>query len=82
MEKNVGSLDAMLRVVMGLALLIVATVVAPAWVLSVAAVAIALVLLYTALSERCPLYRVFHWSTRHEPHAPVGPTPSQPSRPA
>ena len=73
MEKNVGSIDSVIRVMIGLVLLFVAAVVARVWIVSAAAVLIALVLLYTALSERCPAYRLFGWSTRKEPGAPVGP---------
>jgi len=73
MEKNVGSVDSVIRVMIGLVLLFAAAALAPKWILSAVAVLVALVLLYTALSERCPLYGLFHCSTRKEPPAPVGP---------
>lgn len=76
MERNVGSIDSVVRAMAGLVLLMTAAALSSVWIASAALVLVSLVLLYTALSERCPAYRLFGWSTRREP------PPPQPHAPA
>lgn len=70
MERNVGSIDSVIRAMVGLALIISAAALSSVWIASAALVAVALVLLYTALVERCPAYRLFGWSTHRRVQAP------------
>ena len=76
MDRNVGNIDSVIRVVAGLALLIGAAALSSVWIASVALVLVSLVLFYTALTERCPAYRAFGWSTRRK--VPPPPTTPQP----
>lgn len=76
MERNVGSTDSVIRVMAGLGLLIAAAALSSVWITSVALVLVSVVLFYTALTERCPAYRAFGWSTRRK--APPPPTTPQP----
>jgi hypothetical protein len=75
MERNVGSIDSAVRAMVGLGLLMTAAALSSVWIASAALIAVSLVLLYTALTERCPAYRVFGWNTRREPPPPVRPEP-------
>lgn len=75
MVRNVGNIDSILRAVAGLGLLVAAAAVSPAWIASGALVVVALVLLVTALTERCPAYRLFGWTTRREAPPPTTPEP-------
>ncbi len=56
MTRNMGSLDAVIRVMLGLALLLAAGVLVKWTVLSIGLVVILLPLLWTALRGSCPLY--------------------------
>lgn len=56
MTRNVGSLDAVIRVTLGLALLLAAGVLWKWTALSVGLVVISLPLFWTALRGSCPLY--------------------------
>lgn len=56
MTRNVGSLDAVIRVTLGLALLLAAGVIWKWTALSVGLVVISLPLFWTALKGSCPLY--------------------------
>lgn len=75
MERNMGSIDSVVRAMVGLALIITAAALSSVWIASASLVAVALVLLYTALVERCPAYHLFGWSTRREPRPPTTPQP-------
>lgn len=67
MKKNVGSIDRAARLVIALALLVVAVIVGfggtGATVVSVIAIVLAVVLAVTALVGTCPLYTVLHVDT-------------------
>lgn len=73
MDRNVGSSDSVIRAMVGLALIVTAAALSSVWMASAALVLVALVLLYTALTERCPMYGLFGWSTRREPPTPAKP---------
>lgn len=75
MERNVGSIDSAVRAMIGLGLLMTAAALSSVWIASAAVVLVSLALLYTALSERCPAYRLFGWNTRREPPPPTTPEP-------
>lgn len=70
MERNVGSIDSVMRVMLGLGLLITAAALSSVWIARIALVIAALMLCYTALTERCPAYRMFGWNTRPKTPGP------------
>ncbi|MBZ0303764.1 MAG: DUF2892 domain-containing protein [Anaerolineae bacterium] len=59
MTHNVGNTDRIVRIILGVAL-IVAVVYFQSWLLGI----VALIPLATALMKWCPLYALFHHSTR------------------
>jgi hypothetical protein len=75
MERNVGSIDSVVRALVGLGLLITAAALSSVWIAAAALVLAAVMLLYTGLTERCPAYRLFGWNTRHGAPPPAAPTP-------
>lgn len=75
MERNVGSTDSVIRAMVGLGLIVTAAALSSVWIASASLVVVALVLLYTALNERCPAYHLFGWSTRREAPPPTTPQP-------
>lgn len=75
MERNVGSIDSIVRAIVGLGLLVAAAALSSVWIAAAAMVVVALVMLVTALSERCPAYHLFGWNTRREPPPPTTPAP-------
>ena len=75
MDRNVGSSDSVIRAMVGLALIVTAAGLSSVWMASAALVLVALVLLYTALTERCPMYHLFGWNTRPEASPPTTPEP-------
>jgi hypothetical protein len=79
MERNVGSTDSVLRAMVGLCLLMTGAALSSVWIASAALVVVSLVLLYTALTERCPAYRALGWTTRRQTPPPVRPSPHTPA---
>lgn len=75
MDRNVGSIDSVIRAMVGLGLIITAAALSSVWIASAALVVVALILLYTGLTERCPAYHLFGWNTRREPPPPTTPQP-------
>ncbi len=63
MYANVGTVDARLRVALGVIMILVAAVFNQNPVISLAAGLIALILFGTALIRFCPLYRLLHIDT-------------------
>ena len=64
MRKNVGDGDSVLRVIIGLGLLLAAAGAMHWAIVSIALVVVAMLLLYTALTQWCPLYKVLGINTR------------------
>lgn len=64
MYKNVGRLDACIRGGLAIALFVVAIVFNRSPVISLAAALLALILMGTALTKSCPLYRILHFDSR------------------
>jgi hypothetical protein len=60
MQKNVGRLDACIRGALAIVLFVVAVVFNRSPVISLAAALLALILMGTALTRSCPLYRALH----------------------
>ena len=75
MDRNVGSIDSVIRAMVGLGLIITGAALSSVWIASATLVVVALILLYTGLTERCPAYRLFGWNTRREPPPPSTPQP-------
>ncbi|WP_341235216.1 DUF2892 domain-containing protein [uncultured Sulfitobacter sp.] len=67
MNANLGNLDRVIRIILGLALIVAPLLNIPAvWsstVLSYGSMAVGLVLVVTGLFRFCPLYRIFGIST-------------------
>lgn len=67
MTANLGSIDRLLRLVIGIILLAAPFLAAGAFagnaVLTYGAIAIGAILVVTALFRFCPIYRVFGWKT-------------------
>ncbi|HUL01764.1 MAG TPA: DUF2892 domain-containing protein [Gemmatimonadales bacterium] len=73
MRKNVGDGDSVIRVMIGLVLLFAAAGVLNLVVVSMGLVFVAVLLLYTALTEWCPLYSLLGINTRaNRPGKPGG----------
>ena len=72
MKKNVGDGDSVIRVMLGLALLFVAAGLLQWVVVSMGLVVVAVLLLYTALTEWCPLYSWLGINTRATHHGGHG----------
>ena len=73
MRKNVGDGDSVIRVMIGLALLFAAAGVMHLVVVSMGLVVVAVLMLYTALTEWCPLYALLGINTRaNHPGRPGG----------
>jgi len=75
MGKNEGPIDRLVRVVAGVAAVVVAFVVGPASVLGIVLFVVAAVLIVTAAVGFCPLYRLFGISTCPVPSAKVDKEP-------
>ena len=73
MRKNVGDGDSVIRVMIGLALLFAAAGVMQWVALSMGLVVLAVLLLYTALTEWCPLYTWLGINTRARHGGTSGP---------
>lgn len=73
MVPNVGKADGGIRLVVGVALFILAALLAPAPLVSLLAALAGVVLIGTALTRRCPLYALLGLDTcpgRHHPQHP------------
>lgn len=68
MQQNVGRLDAWIRGVLAVVSLVVAVIFNHIPLLSLAAAALALVMVGTALTRSCPLYRMLDVGTARETH--------------
>ncbi len=71
MVRNVGAIDAMLRGVLAVLLVVFGVILHGSQVLSFAAILLGIVVMATALTRECPLYRLLHIATRRPP--PAGP---------
>ncbi|MDH3496355.1 MAG: DUF2892 domain-containing protein [Gemmatimonadota bacterium] len=69
MVRNVGAIDAMLRGVLAALLVLFGVILHESQVLSFAAILLGIVLMATALTRECPLYRLLHIGTRRPPSA-------------
>ena len=68
MDRNVGALDARLRLALGIGLLVLAALLNTRPFLALGAALIGLLLIGTAATHVCPLYAALGWSTcRSEP---------------
>lgn len=63
MRRNVGSVDALVRGLLAVALAVLGVSVHERGLLSFVAILVALVLMATALTRECPLYRLLHLGT-------------------
>jgi hypothetical protein len=70
MRKNVGTSDARVRAVLAAVLVLVGVSAQTSGLLSFAAVLGGLILMATALTRECPLYRAFHKGTERPSAAP------------
>ncbi len=64
LQQNVGSLDRIIRIVLGIALLALALTQVFTGALSIIAIILGVVLIVTAVFSFCPLYAAFRMSTR------------------
>ena len=67
MLQNVGRVDATIRVILGVALLVIAAVFNATPLISFVAAIAALVMLGTAVTGNCPLYTLLHLSSCPRP---------------
>jgi hypothetical protein len=65
MARNVSSLDASIRGVLAVALVVFGVASHATEILSFGAVLVGIVLMATALTRECPFYRVFRIRTQH-----------------
>jgi hypothetical protein len=70
MRKNVGTKDATVRALLAVALVVIGVSAPGSDLLSFAAVLGGLILMATALTRECPLYRAFHTGTARPSPAP------------
>jgi len=70
MRKNVGTTDALVRALLATVLVVGAVSAQSTGLLSFAAVLGGLILMATAMTRECPLYRVFHIGTARPSAAP------------
>lgn len=69
MARNVGSIDAALRGVLAVLLVVFGVISHESQVLSFVAILIGIVLMATALTRECPVYRLLHIATRRSSSA-------------
>jgi hypothetical protein len=70
MRRNVGTTDALVRAILAVVLVVVGVSAQTTGILSFAAVLGGLIVMATALTRECPLYRTFHTGTARPSAAP------------